>query len=147
MRQQCRERIRRHRDGANLPTESAEMAIPAEVVRPLGDQASFTLELADGSRIRSSTVVVATGTRYRRPEIPHLADFEGGGVWYWASPIEARMCRAVEIALVGGGNLGQAAAFLRNFASLISILVRGPDLGESMSRYLMERNELRRATI
>jgi thioredoxin reductase (NADPH) len=87
-------------------------------------------------------VVVASGARYRRLNVPNLADFEGRGVWYWASPIEARLCRNEEIVLVGGGNsAGQAAVFLRNFAVKIWMLVRGPSLEESMSRYLIDRIE------
>jgi thioredoxin reductase (NADPH) len=69
-----------------------------------------------------------------------LLSFEGRGVWYWASPIEARLCRNEEIVLVGGGNsAGQAAVFLRNFAEKIWMLVRGPGLEQSMSRYLIDR--------
>jgi thioredoxin reductase (NADPH) len=69
-----------------------------------------------------------------------LRDFEGRGVWYWASPIEARLCRDEEIVLVGGGNsAGQAAVYLRNFAARIWMLVRGPSLSESMSQYLIDR--------
>jgi len=85
-------------------------------------------------------VVVATGARYRRLDVPNLGDFEGRGVWYWASPIEARLCRNEEIVVVGGGNsAGQAAVFLRSFAAKIWILVRGPSLAESMSQYLIDR--------
>jgi thioredoxin reductase (NADPH) len=72
--------------------------------------------------------------------VPNLSDFEGRGVWYWASPIEARLCRNEEIVLVGGGNsAGQAAVFLRSFAAKIWMLVRGPSLAESMSQYLIDR--------
>jgi thioredoxin reductase (NADPH) len=85
-------------------------------------------------------VVVATGARYRRLDVPNLGDFEGRGVWYWASPIEARLCRNEEIVLVGGGNsAGQAAVFLRSFAKKIWMLVRGRSLVESMSQYLIDR--------
>ena len=69
-----------------------------------GPDPAHTLELADGRRVRARAVVVATGARYRRPEIPNLADFEGRGVSYWASPAEARLCRDDDVALVGGGN-------------------------------------------
>jgi thioredoxin reductase (NADPH) len=90
--------------------------------------------------MQASTVVVATGALYRRLNVPNLQDFEGRGVWYWASPIEARLCRNEEIVLVGGGNsAGQAAAFLRSFAAKIWMLVRGPNLAESMSQYLIDR--------
>jgi thioredoxin reductase (NADPH) len=69
-----------------------------------------------------------------------LAAFEGKGVWYWASPVEAPLCRQEEIVLIGGGNsAGQAAVFLRQFAAKIWMLVRGQSLMESMSQYLIER--------
>ena len=98
------------------------------------------LELADGRRVRARAVVVATGARYRRPEIPNLAQFEGRGVSYWASPAEARLCRSEEVALLGGGNsAGQAAVFLASHARHVYVLVRGPGLSSSMSRYLIDR--------
>jgi thioredoxin reductase (NADPH) len=118
----------------------ARMVIPAEVVRLDLTEAPLALRLDDGRRVKAQTVVVATGARYRRLNIPNLSDFEGRGVWYWASPIEARLCRDEEIVLVGGGNsAGQAAVFLRNFAKKIWMLVRGPSLAESMSQYLIDR--------
>jgi len=118
----------------------ARMLIPASVSRLDPNETSATLHLEDRRRVKAATVVVATGARYRRLNVPNLADFEGRGVWYWASPIEARLCRNEEIVLVGGGNsAGQAAVFLRNFAAKIWMLVRGPSLEESMSRYLIDR--------
>ena len=118
----------------------ARMVIPAEVVRPDLTEAPLALRLDDGRRVKAQTVVVATGARYRRLNIPNLTDFEGRGIWYWASPIEARLCRDEVIVLVGGGNsAGQAAVFLRNFAKKIWMLVRGPSLAESMSQYLIDR--------
>jgi thioredoxin reductase (NADPH) len=118
----------------------ARMVIPTEVVRPDLTEAPLALRLDDGRRVKAQTVVVATGARYRRLNIPNLSDLEGRGVWYWASPIEARLCRDEEIVLVGGGNsAGQAAVFLRNFAKKIWMLVRGPSLAESMSQYLIDR--------
>jgi thioredoxin reductase (NADPH) len=106
--------------------------------------ARFSLSLADGRSVKTQAVVVAVGARYRRPAIPRLQEFEGRGIWYWASPIETRMCRQEEIALVGGGNsAGQAAVFLSSFAAKISMLVRAESLAASMSRYLIERIEAR----
>ncbi len=100
------------------------------------------LELADGRRVRARAVVVATGARYRRPEIPNLAQFEGRGVSYWASPVEARLCRNEDVALLGGGNsAGQAAVFLASHARHVRVLVRGPGLSSTMSRYLIDRIE------
>ena len=98
------------------------------------------LELADGRRVRARAVVVATGARYRRPEIPNLPQFEGRGVSYWASPVEARTCRNEDVALVGGGNsAGQAAVFLASHARHVTVLVRRSELTSTMSRYLVER--------
>jgi thioredoxin reductase (NADPH) len=86
------------------------------------------------------TVVVASGARYKRPAIPNLNAFEGRGVWFWASPIEARLCQAEEVALVGGGNsAGQAAVYLSGFASKVHVLIRGDGLAATMSRYLIDR--------
>jgi thioredoxin reductase (NADPH) len=119
----------------------ARMLIPTEVVRLDLTENPVALQLDDGGRVKASTVVIATGARYRRLNVPNLEDFEGRGVWYWASPIEARLCRNEEIVLVGGGNsAGQAAVFLRSFAAKIWMLVRGV-LAESMSQYLIDRIE------
>jgi thioredoxin reductase (NADPH) len=118
----------------------ARMLIPTEVVSLDLTGTPIALRLSGGGCVKASTVVVATGARYRRLDVPNLGDFEGRGVWYWASPIEARLCRNEEIVLVGGGNsAGQAAVFLRSFAAKIWILVRGPSLAESMSQYLIDR--------
>jgi thioredoxin reductase (NADPH) len=120
----------------------ARMMIPTEVVSLDLTETLVALRLEDGRRVKASTVVVATGARYRRLDVPNLRDFEGRGVWYWASPIEARLCRDEEIVLVGAGNsAGQAAVFLRNFAAKIWMLVRGPSLAENMSQYLIDRIE------
>jgi thioredoxin reductase (NADPH) len=119
-----------------------DLAIPAEVTRLDCSGAPLGLELNDGRKLKAKTAVVAAGARYRRPAIPRLEEFEGRGVWYWASPIEARMCRQVEVVLVGGGNsAGQAAVFLSSYAKKIYMLVRGASLHESMSRYLVDRIE------
>ncbi|MET0721353.1 MAG: FAD-dependent oxidoreductase [Tardiphaga sp.] len=103
---------------------------------------AFALALDDDDVLRAKSVVVASGARYRRPDIEHLADFEGRGVWYWASPIEARLCKAQEVILVGGGNsAGHAAVFLAAHAARVHMVIRGGGLGASMSRYLIERIE------
>jgi thioredoxin reductase (NADPH) len=118
----------------------AEMVIPNEVARLDCTAAPLALELADGRRAKARTAVVASGARYRRPVIPRLEEFEGRGVWYWASPIEARMCRQEHVALVGGGNsAGQAAVFLSAYAMRVSILLRGDGLAATMSSYLIDR--------
>ena len=103
---------------------------------------AFALALDGGETLRARAIVVASGARYRRPEIENLDKFEGRGVWYWASPIEARLCAEQEIALVGGGNsAGQAAVFLSGHARRVHMVIRGGGLGASMSRYLIERIE------
>ena len=105
-----------------------------------GPDPAHILELFDGRRVRARAVVVATGARYRRPEIPDLPEYEGRGVLYWASPMEARLCRGEEVALLGGGNsAGQAAVYLASHARRVRMLVRGPSLSQSMSRYLIDR--------
>ncbi len=118
----------------------AEMVIPGEVEKLDCEEAPFSLDLPSGREIQARSVIIASGARYRRPAVPRLQDFEGRGIWYWASPIEARMCRDEEVILVGGGNsAGQAAVFLSGFAAKIWMLVRGEGLAESMSRYLIDR--------
>jgi thioredoxin reductase (NADPH) len=122
----------------------ARMIIPSTVALiTCGDQSAdgnFCLQLSDGRAVRSRAVVVATGARYRRPECENLRAMEGFGVWYWASPIEARACAGEEVALVGGGNsAGQAAVFLAGHVAKVFMIVRGEGLGMSMSRYLVER--------
>src|ERR1700694_5376830 len=122
----------------------------AEIMIPIGAQAldcaradgAFALTLDGGGLLRARSVVVASGARYRRPEIENLDRFEGRGVWYWASPIEARLCAEQEVVLVGGGNsAGQAAVFLSGHARKVHMIIRGGGLGASMSRYLIERIE------
>src|SRR5215510_6134628 len=123
----------------------ARMLIPMETRRldcePAGRGEPMELHLGDGRVVRARTVVIATGARYRRPaECSNLMALEGRGVWYWASPIEAKMCAGEEVALIGGGNsAGQAAVFLSRFASKVCMLVRGPGLAASMSKYLIDR--------
>src|SRR3984957_16319002 len=122
----------------------AEIMIPVEVKSLDCSRAdgAFGLALDNGDVVRSRSVVVASGARYRRPEIESLADFEGRGVWYWASPIEARLCAGQDVVLVGGGNsAGQAAVFLSGHARKVHMVIRGGGLGASMSRYLIERIE------
>ncbi|HZJ55121.1 MAG TPA: FAD-dependent oxidoreductase [Myxococcaceae bacterium] len=121
----------------SLSTEVKQLDCTSETSGP---DRVLILHLADGRRVRARAVVVATGARYRRPEIPNIAQFEGRGVSYWASPVEARLCRGEEVALIGGGNsAGQAAVFLSSQARQVSMLVRGPSLSSTMSRYLIDR--------
>jgi thioredoxin reductase (NADPH) len=87
-------------------------------------------------------VVVASGARYRRLTVDNLDAFEGASVHYWATPLEAKLCANQEVALVGAGNsAGQAAVFLAGQGVKVRMLVRRPDLSETMSRYLVDRIE------
>ncbi len=123
-----------------------EIAIPLEVARlDCGEQGQdsskpMRLEFTNGGAVRSRTIVVASGARYRRPKIANLAAFEGRGISYWASPVEAKLCEGEEVALVGGGNsAGQAVAFLAPKVKHLHLVVRGAGLETSMSRYLIDR--------
>jgi len=122
----------------------AEILIPAQAAAldcsRAGPKGELSVRLSDGRQLRARTVVIASGARYRRPAIPRLSEFEGRGVWYWASGPEAKMCERAEVVLVGGGNsAGQAAVFLAQYAAKVFMLVRGPSLAASMSRYLIDR--------
>jgi len=122
----------------------AEMLIPAQVVSldcsDGGNAGDLAVVLRDDRRLKARTVVAASGARYRRPAVPGLERFEGRGVWYWASALEAQMCTNSEVVLVGGGNsAGQAAVFLSQYADRVFMLIRGESLAASMSRYLIDR--------
>ncbi|TNC45389.1 cyclic nucleotide-binding domain-containing protein [Rubellimicrobium rubrum] len=120
----------------------AEMAVPMTVDRldcEDADEGRLRLELEAGGAIEARAVVLAAGARYRRLEVEGLERFEGRGISYWASPIEARMAIGQEVLLVGGGNsAGQAAVFLSEHAARVRVLVRRP-LEETMSQYLIDR--------
>jgi thioredoxin reductase (NADPH) len=116
-------------------------AMPRRVMRleKSSDQ-SFCATFDNGQRVRAKAVVVATGVQYRRPPLERLADFEGAGVYYAATEMEARYCKDTEAVVVGGGNsAGQAAMFLSRSASCVRVLVRGASLAASMSSYLSNR--------
>lgn len=132
---------RAHNQGLKF---GVEMAIPDEVAslqRQTGSDAGrFLLILAREERVRARSVVIASGARYRRLDVENLAAFEGSSVHYWASPLEGRLCAGQEVALVGGGNsAGQAVVYLSSQVAKVSLIVRGPSLAASMSRYLVER--------
>jgi thioredoxin reductase (NADPH) len=96
----------------------------------------------NGQRVRAKAVVVATGVQYRRLPIERLESFEGSGVYYAATEIEARYCKGTEAVVIGGGNsAGQAAMFLSRSAKCVRLLVRGLSLAASMSKYLSSRLE------
>jgi thioredoxin reductase (NADPH) len=122
----------------------AEMAIPDEVVRFQcqhdDDGARFRVHLANEEVVRSRTVVLASGAKYRRLDIENLAEFEGSGVHYWASPLEGTLCAGQEVVLVGAGNsAGQAVVYLASQVKKVWLLARSKRLDDKMSRYLVER--------
>jgi thioredoxin reductase (NADPH) len=121
-----------------------EMAIPDEVigldVPARLDRDCFFLKLSNNERVGARSIVIASGARYRRLPIAGIESFEGTGVHYWASPLEAKLCAGQEVALVGAGNsAGQAAVYLASQVSKVWLLIRARDLAASMSRYLVDR--------
>lgn len=118
----------------------AQIAIPATAARLLCGAMPLAVELDEGIRIKARTVVLAAGACYRRPPLLALNQYEGRGVYYWASPVEARLCKGEPVLLVGGGNsAGQAAVFLAAHASVVHMIIRGSGLAATMSSYLIER--------
>ncbi|HEX4079723.1 MAG TPA: FAD-dependent oxidoreductase [Rhizomicrobium sp.] len=117
----------------------AEIAIPEETVS-LACEDTFLLRLKSGDMVRARSIVIASGAEYRRLGVANLAEFEGSHVHYWASPLEARLCAGEEVALVGAGNsAGQAAVYLADRVEKVWMIVRGKNLGATMSRYLCDR--------
>jgi thioredoxin reductase (NADPH) len=120
----------------------AQIEIPGRVVGLRCANPYHELELDGGTRVRSRTVVVASGAHYRKPPLANLARFEGVGVYYGATHLEARSCGGNDVIVIGGGNsAGQAAVFLAETAKSVRIIVRGAGLAETMSRYLIRRIE------
>ena len=122
----------------------ARMVVPAMAVGLHSDNAHYTIELADGSEVNGRTIIVATGAQYRKLALPELEPYEGLGVYYAATQAEAQLCAGDPVVIVGGGNsAGQAAMFLSQGAASCRLLIRGGDLGKSMSRYLIDELERR----
>jgi len=102
----------------------------------------YAIQFDDGGIVQSRSIIVAAGAQYRKLDLPNLAQFEGVGVYYGATSVEAQVCGDREVAIVGGGNsAGQAAIFLSTVARRVYLLVRGPGLSETMSKYLISRIE------
>jgi thioredoxin reductase (NADPH) len=118
-------------------------AVPrrATALEPLSS-GGFRVTLDDDTATRARSIVIATGVQYRRLPLDRLEEFEGAGIYYAATDIEARFCRDTEVAIIGGGNsAGQAAMFLSRYARCVHLLVRGDSLAASMSSYLSSRLE------
>jgi thioredoxin reductase (NADPH) len=120
----------------------ARLTIPC-IAESLREEAGhLVVRLSDGIDVAGRSVIVASGARYRRLDVARLEDFHGNGVYYAATEMEARLCAASPVVVVGGGNsAGQAAVFLAEAGSLVTVVIRGRDLGASMSRYLVDRIE------
>jgi thioredoxin reductase (NADPH) len=102
----------------------------------------YTVEIDGAVRVPARAVIIATGAAYRKPALVNLSAFEGAGVYYGATPMEAQLCIGDEVVVVGGGNsAGQAAVFLAQTSRRVHILVRGEGLADTMSRYLIRRIE------
>jgi thioredoxin reductase (NADPH) len=120
----------------------ARISVPT-TVKSLGlDGGDRIVTLDDSSHLRTRCVLVASGVEYRRLEVPGFQQFEGAGIYYAATDMEARLCRGEEVVVVGAGNsAGQAVVYLAKYARHVQVLCRGEQLGASMSRYLVDRLE------
>ena len=120
----------------------AKLLVARGAARIFCDELPMRIELAGGESVTARAIVVATGAEYRKLDVPGLQRFEGVGVYFAATFVEAQRCGEDEIVIVGGGNsAGQAATFLARGAKHVHMLIRGPDLAASMSRYLIRRIE------
>jgi thioredoxin reductase (NADPH) len=120
----------------------ARIAIARDAKRLFCGEVPIRIELGNGDSVRARTVIIATGVEYRKLGVEGLSRFEGVGIYYGATFVEAQRCEGEDVIVVGGGNsAGQAATFLSRSSRHVHVLIRGPDLAESMSRYLIQRIE------
>jgi len=120
----------------------AQLLIARSAVRLQCDTRPFAVEIDKGTRLNARTIIIATGAEYRGLPIENLAKFNGAGVYYFATPMEAQLCKGQTVMIVGGGNsAGQAAVYLAERANRVIMLVRKGELADSMSRYLVRRIE------
>lgn len=130
-----RAQVQAQKFGARLLVSRSAVGIDCDA-RP------YTIRLDDGATLKAQAVVVATGARYRKLDLPLYAELEGNGIYYAATAMEAGLCASQTAVVVGGGNsAGQAAIYLSRTAGHVHMLVRGPGLAATMSRYLIERIE------
>jgi thioredoxin reductase (NADPH) len=120
----------------------ARVMIAKSAVRLVCDRRPYRVELDDGARVPARAVIIASGAQYRKPALENFSRFQGAGVYYGATAMEAQLCGGEEVAVVGAGNsAGQAAVFLAQTARRVYLLVRGEGLADTMSRYLVRRIE------
>jgi thioredoxin reductase (NADPH) len=118
----------------------ARTAVPEEAVGLRREHSHYRIELSEGGQVIARSVIAASGARYRRLDVPRLERFEGVSVHYAATEPEAQRCEGEQAVVVGGGNsAGQATLFLAGRTRRVYLLIRGDDLGKSMSRYLVDR--------
>jgi thioredoxin reductase (NADPH) len=120
----------------------ADFLIARHAARLACERRPYLIEIDGGRRIAARAIIIATGAAYRRPDVARLREFEGAGVYYAATEMEAALCRGEEVVIIGGGNsAGQAAVFLSSACHHVHLLIRGEGLADSMSRYLIRRLE------
>jgi thioredoxin reductase (NADPH) len=120
----------------------ARVIVAKGATRLACDGQRYTVQIDGDQSVSARALVIATGAEYRKPPLPNLSSFEGVGVYYGATPMEAQLCVGDEVAIVGGGNsAGQAAIFLASTTKRVHMLIRGDGLAETMSRYLIRRIE------
>jgi thioredoxin reductase (NADPH) len=120
----------------------AQMIIAKGATQLAHDRKPYVIEIDGAQRVLARTIVIATGADYRKLSLDNLSQFEGAGVYYGATFVEAQLCRGEGVVVVGGGNsAGQAAVFLSQTAKQVHVLVRSAGLADSMSRYLIRRLE------
>ena len=120
----------------------AHVMVAKGATRLACDGQRYTVEIDGGPKVPARTIIIATGAEYRKPALENLSMFEGAGVYYGATSMEAQLCRGDEVVVVGGGNsAGQAAVFLAQTTRRVHVLVRRDGLGATMSRYLIRRIE------
>jgi thioredoxin reductase (NADPH) len=118
----------------------AQMMVGQRVVKIRCDQRPYQLTLENGGTIDTRSIVIATGAQYNKPKVENLGHFGGQGIYYAATAMEAQLCTGEDVVVVGGGNsAGQAAVFLAETVQKVYMLVRGKELSETMSRYLIQR--------
>ena len=130
------------RAAAQAQKFGAKVLIADRVTRLNCDRRPYELTVDSGQVIRARTVVIASGAQYNKPKIENLTQFEGQGIYYGATYIEAQLCGKDDVIVVGGGNsAGQAAVYLSQTAGKVHMLVRSAQLSDTMSRYLIQRIE------
>ena len=126
----------------------AQVLIAKGATHLVCDRKPYAIDIDNGPRVPARAIIIATGAEYRKPSFENLSQFEGAGVYYGATFIEAQLCKGEEVVVVGGGNsAGQAAVFLAQTARRVHVLVRSDGLADTMSRYLIRRIEQSQAII